>query len=108
MDNIIVMVMEPEGVWEEKVIPNTLEALQELVGGYIEAIRIHNELIVIVDEEGKLKNKQTNMYLPGDRLVGTVVVVGENGEEFADCPEGFRKCMKGKACGLLGWLRKPC
>lgn len=45
------------------IIPNadklSLESLQELVGGYIEPIFLGN-YVVLVDEEGRLKNKHIN------------------------------------------------
>jgi hypothetical protein len=71
----------------------TLEEMQRLVGGYIEVIperklgKLTGRLIVM-DEEGKLKGKPVNRkatekfresLLPGDVLVGTVLVA-EKGE----------------------------
>lgn len=69
---------------EDKEIPDTLEALQEAVGGHIEAFRVgsHNghALIAIVDEEGKLKGKKANLYWRGDALVGDVLLTRSNDE----------------------------
>lgn len=39
---------------------NTLEKMQKLVGGYIECISLGDDLVMVVDEEGKLKNKPIN------------------------------------------------
>ena len=53
-----VLIKEPGGVWEVADVENTLDALQEAVGGYIEALTINTEpepLILIVDEDGRIK-----------------------------------------------------
>ena len=75
-----------------------LENLQRIVGGYIEAVgleRIHPGLIVLVDEEGKCKDKPFNMphpYYPDkDWFAGDIVVLGVDGEEFTDCPITFKE-----------------
>lgn len=85
-ENIRVLVMEPDRAAEEHTVPNTLEALQELVGGHIEVISLQGNIALIVDEEGKLKDKAACMFLFRngwiDTLVGTVVAVGTDGEAF--------------------------
>lgn len=67
-------------------IENTLEALQEAVGGYIETLTFVSDAALIVDEEGKLKGKPYNFTFCGEVLVGTVLFVGVDGEEFCDIP----------------------
>lgn len=95
MGKIIALVKEPCEAWIAKEVDNTLESMQGLVGGYIEAINIEDGLVLIVDEEGKIKGKELNFYLPGDIVVGTAMLVGEKGEEFADVPEYARKLLEG-------------
>lgn len=70
-------------------IENTLEALQAEVGGYIEAVTLAEDLAIICDEEGRLKGKEPNLALHGMGLdfVGTILVVGVDGEEFCDVPK---------------------
>ena len=73
---------------------NTLQAFQKAVDGPIETISIVPQGIVcIVNEEGKLRNLEPNFYMGrapfGDRIVGTAVIVGTDGEEFCDCPIDF-------------------
>ena len=69
-------------------IENTLSVLQQIVGGYIETVRISDNGILIMNEEGKLLGLEPNFYLGaiGDTIVGPVLIVGENGDEFADLP----------------------
>ena len=90
MKNIKVVIKNHNGAKEEvKEIPNTLEALQKAVGGYITQVG-HPELQgigIICDEEGLLKGKDQNIWMEnigfgGQWLVGTIVFValGEDGE----------------------------
>ena len=57
--NTIKVLTLSNGTLEEKFIPDTLEALQQIVGGYIEIPYIgrffaENEIDMIVNDEGKL------------------------------------------------------
>ncbi|MEG1892058.1 MAG: DUF3846 domain-containing protein [Clostridia bacterium] len=63
-----------------KDIPDTLEALQSIVGGYIECVDIAKYVTAIVDEEGRLKDKPANVL----GFVGTICIVGTDGDEFTD------------------------
>lgn len=71
---------------EARVIPNTLEALQELVGGYIEAVSVPvgGGCVFICNEEGKLRGMAPNFYYRGDILVGPVFICCISGEDFSD------------------------
>lgn len=67
-------------------IPNTLEALQKEVDGYIQTttvaeLREHN-IQMIVNEEGLLKQLLPNTNLFPFFFVGNVLFVTVNGEEF--------------------------
>lgn len=68
-------------------IKNSLDAMQEIIGGYIKVVykEFNNETIAIVcDEEGKLKGKQHNCFINGTSFVGDIIIVGADGEEFCD------------------------
>lgn len=62
-------------------VANRLEALQAMVGGYIETVPVAGHL-AIVNEEGKLMGLEPNFYANGDLIVGTAVICETNGEEF--------------------------
>lgn len=82
-----VIVKEPGKVPVIKDIPNTLQALQEAVGGYIEVVTIMSDMAVICDEEGRLKGKEPNCSICNIEFVGTVLLVGvDGGEDFVDVP----------------------
>ena len=67
-------------------IRTTLENLQRTVGGYIETVPAINEAIILCNEDGKIKGLEPNMWYFHDRLFGTIIVIGSDGEEFADIP----------------------
>ena len=73
---------EPGRPAEAVAIKNTLEALQEAVGGYIEVVPFVADTVIICDEEGKLKDSHANFFALGDLFCGTVLFAGVKGEEF--------------------------
>ena len=75
-------------------IPNTLEALQAEVEGYIEVVPIYDDLVAIVNEEGLLKGMPLNIRVRGYHLFGPVILAGVDGEEFTDVPESIRFTFK--------------
>lgn len=88
---ISVVIIEPGKGPRHVHISNTLENLQKTVGGYIETVTLASDLVVICDEEGRIKNKPYCCDICGISFVGTVVICGVEGEEFADLPVGFDK-----------------
>lgn len=72
----------PRRVW----ISDTLENLQRFVGGYIEIVHIASDLVLICDEEGRLKNKPYNCTLLGAPFVGDIIICGTRGEELDSLP----------------------
>ena len=67
-------------------IENTLDSLQKAVGGHIETVAMANKWSVICDVEGLLKGKPYNCDVYGVEFVGTILVVGVEGEELVDVP----------------------
>ena len=79
------VLFKPVGMEAEPVdIPNTLHALQDLVGGYIETITLTRHSCCIVNEEGRLKRLLPNFYLNGGLIVGNAIFVGVKGDGFLD------------------------
>ena len=75
-------------------ISATLENLQKTVGGYIETVGLTESDVIIVNEEGKLLGLEKNLRMYGDTvyadtLVGTIIVLGTEGDEFADVKIDF-------------------
>lgn len=81
---------------EIRDIPNTLEELQETVGGYIETVTFDADCVVICNEEGRLLGMPHNMRFLGVDFVGPILFVGTSGEDFADLsPEAMAFLMDG-------------
>lgn len=78
-DGAVEALQPPNGVnWE-------LAELQTLVGGYIEVVVTHDGKYLVIDEEGKLKQKPVNaeatkLYRYGahDPIVGDAIVIDTN------------------------------
>ena len=83
---ISVLIKEPGRVPRHVTISDTLENLQKTVGGFIETVTLAKDLVVICDEEGRLKGKEHCCNICGVDFVGTVILCGVNGDEFADLP----------------------
>ena len=66
---IQVLKVAPGKAPEAVTIPNTLEAMQQMVGGYIEVIPLDG-VCLVCNEEGKL------MGLPGSRRLGDDIIAG--------------------------------
>lgn len=62
-----------------KDVTTTLHALQDLIGGYIEVVRIAEDATLLVDEEGLLKGLSINIQassLAMRKLAGKAALVG--------------------------------
>lgn len=74
------------GTTELREVDNSLEALQEVVGGYIETLTIRNGLVMVCNEEGKLNGSKPNRFVKGDLIYGDFFFCGTDGEDFCDVP----------------------
>ena len=96
-DYITVMVKNPGRPWYELRVRNNLTQLQELVGGRIEPVPVDECMLLLVNEEGKLRGMDPNFEYEYDILCGPVVAVGIMDDRFASCPirtdEGMRFMM---------------
>lgn len=79
---------------EFRDIPNTLEALQEAVGGYIETFTFATDACVVCNEEGRLLDLPYNCDLLGVSFCGPILIVGVNGDEFCDIPSDMQKLFR--------------
>lgn len=74
-------------------ISYTLENLQKTVGGYIETLTMPGYTL-IVNEEGIINGLPFNCRVAGFMLFGTIIVVGVQGDEFADVSISFDEWKK--------------
>ena len=75
---INILIVEPYKLPYEKKIPNTLEAKQKEVDGYIECVDLleDDSVSVICNEDAKLKGLPLNRDIGYDIISGTFIVVG--------------------------------
>ena len=96
-NKIKVLVLKASGERYFQCIDNTLKAMQELVGGYIETVTTDYGVFVL-NEEGKLNGLEFNSVASimlsalgglrkGDMVMGDVLVCGADGEDFSDIPD---------------------
>lgn len=59
-------------------IEDDLKVMQELVGGYIETVKIipSMDIVVVVNDMGKINNLKPNIFCGQDILVGNIFFVG--------------------------------
>ena len=77
-------------------IPNTLEELQETVGGRIETVTFATDAVVVCNEESRLMRLPYNCKFLGVEFSGPILIVGRSGEEFTDLgPEVVGMLMRG-------------
>ena len=108
MNTTLRVVIAPPGKpAEERIIPNTLEALQAAIGGYIEAYRpepfASRGLLLYVNEDG-LRDCAPNRVIGGQLIHGPIVVVRTNGEDECDLTAGdvaFAECELNAAVGAV-------
>lgn len=81
-----VLIVEPRQRPRRANIPHTLRDMQQTVGGYIEIITPFDDPVVLVcDEEGKLKGYELNRAIAGkDIIAGTFFLAGVEGEDLTD------------------------
>ena len=79
-----VLIVEPEKVPRMASITGDLNSLQQVVGGYIEAVYPYDDPVAIVcHEEGKLIGLPLNRKLEDyDIIAGTFIVCGLGEEDF--------------------------
>lgn len=82
------VLMDKDDPGEIREIENTLEAFQEIVGGYIETFTFSQDVTLVINEDGRILGLPVNRDFCGHRFVGPMVFVGYDDEgEFTDLPE---------------------
>ena len=81
------MSKEPGKGWKVAEIENTLEALQQGVGGKLEAVTLASDACILCNEEDRLLGMPYNITICGVSFVGPLLIVGIAGEDFAGLTE---------------------
>ena len=98
-NTLTVLIVEPMKMPYTRQIPDTLQAMQKIVGGDIEAVYPHDGPVALVcGREGKSTGMQPNRFLclengkPYDVVCGTFFLDGIHGESFVSLtPEQIRR-----------------
>lgn len=96
-----VLVYRPQEAPAVEDIPNTLAALQALVGGYVEAIYLPDGYIAVANEEGLLQGLAPSAHLPGQVLVGPVAVTKTDPAD----PEQFAGLTDADVAAVRQWVQ---
>ena len=67
---------------EVKEISGELHEMQEIVGGYIQAFQIFDNVLCVCNEEGKLRGLTPNFIFNRDVIVGDVFFAAAGEEDF--------------------------
>ena len=124
-EQLRVLKIEPGKAPEKVTMPNTLDAFQSAVGGYIETLGLDSGAVLVCNEEGKLMGLPANRQVGSDTIAGTFLIAGSAdgefcslsdedtaryGREFAQsisepCPEGLNAIQAFRCRGILGRTR---
>lgn len=84
-----ILIVEPGRYPRPADIPHALEAMQEVVGGYIQAIYPWEDRVALVcDDDSLLKQCRFNRMVGKDNAIfGTFFLCGLGEEDFTDLPD---------------------
>ena len=88
-DKLICIYVPAEGKPRFYAIENTLKAMQEAVGGLIQAVGFAEDCCIICNEEGRLLGMPPNRAMGFfGNFVGDCLLVGVDGEDFCSLSPG--------------------
>ena len=67
-------------------IPNELDMFQAIVGGSIETLTVAEDMVIICNANGLEEGLPYNCEVAGATFLGTIIVAGVRGEDFANVP----------------------
>ena len=83
MTGLLEVIRKEPGKRSERItIPNTIKAMQKEVGGYIQCVYITSDVVVLCDEEGRLKEQSYCCTIKNNGFVGTVLIAGVDRDGF--------------------------
>lgn len=92
---MIILKKEIYGGYKLKEIPNTLEAMQAEVDGYIETVAAPGNCVIVCNEEGRIKGLPYNTTLENIPFYGPLFICGEKDDEFCDVPQVLKDMFGG-------------
>lgn len=87
------LLIEPYNKQEVIEISNAIPDCQKLVDGYVEPIySILRGYVVLVNEEGKIRNLPQNIF----NLVGNIVILKDDGDDFIGLSDKDIEILRGE------------
>lgn len=80
MNKIQVLIKQPGKAAQLQAIDNTLEALQNIVQGYIEAVQLPGGTVMLINEDGHHTGQAWNFNYMGSPVHGPAIFTGCTGE----------------------------
>lgn len=87
MNNIKVLIIEPNKEPYSQKIEHTLKKLQDIVDGRIDIVELEENVDLICNDEGKLMNLPFNRCVGNDVIAGTFIVAGQHKGETTSLTE---------------------
>ena len=98
-NQILAVIKEPgKAPRLDPLFENSLEAFQAAVDGCIETVTFSEDIVIICNEEGRLKGLPFNVEIGGVGFVGTILAVSMKGDEFAS----MRAAMIPRVMQIMG------
>ena len=85
-NRILVVVKNPGEKPYCDCITNELETFQKLVGGFIEIVRITEDVLAVVNDEGRILGLPENIMGIAGPIVFCTERLGDDGGEFSSLP----------------------
>ena len=80
-NKIKVLIVEPNKEPKPEEIECNLESFQKIVGGHIQNVFIAENVVLVCNEEAKLRGLQPNRIVGDDVICGTFYIAGDDGGE---------------------------
>lgn len=77
-----------------EVVENTLQSLQELVGGPIGCVTVTEDLAIVCNEEGRIRGLSPSASILRIQFVGAVAFVGVRGDEFMSITRKVKRLVR--------------
>ena len=91
MSKIQVLIKQPGKAAQLQAIDNTLEALQNIVQGYIEAVQLPGGTVMLINEDEHQLDMFRNFDFMGSTIYGPAIFAGIDGERLASVtPEALQ------------------
>lgn len=95
VNKLRILVKKVDKPFEVQEVEHTLEALQEIVGGFIEPVPcLPYPYVLVCNEEGKLDELKPNFRIDGDVIHGDVFIAKVDGIDFVSLDESDIKYLQ--------------